>query len=410
LNNLSLNIKKILVNIRYDSKKTLSENKKFILNESSGSLVWTSPKEYELEVLGSNWVVNPNTKFTSIESNKDYYIDQKGKRQLYAVSCPGSKCAATATVEQSGFIGSSFHNIIFTCIDGGYLHPTEMQIFSNKIENNELTLVLSNFFCKGKPKIEYDPEEYYEITLDPTNNFIEPVGTDGVKFDSASDFDLSSFVVNKKQEIDPQKTKEEIQKELLSRKDASNIVPRLYAESLGFKDWKQYQKLFNCPTVKEDKKDNIKCNQDIGDAFKDGWRPGQPVPENLIRKDTKETEPSVGNEENSEFGKRDMAVTDIPGLKPAQFDGDLEKWFADNFVYPKEAKEKGIEGIVEVNFTIDNEGNVVNVESYSDVDDILKKDAIELIKKMPKWVPADQDNNKITSSATLEVEYFLGFE
>ena len=410
MNNLSLNIKKILVNIRYDSKKTLSENKKFILNESSGSLVWTSPKEYELEVLGSNWVVNPNTKFTSIESNKDYYIDQKGKRQLYAVSCPGSKCAATATVEESGFIGSNFHNIIFTCIDGGYLHPTEMQIFSNKIENNELTLVLSNFFCKGKPKIEYDPEEYYEITLAPTNNFIEPVGTDGVKFDSASDFDLSSFVVNKKQEIDPQKTKEEIQKELLSRKDASNIVPRLYAESLGFKDWKQYQKLFNCPTVKEDKKDNIKCNQDIGDAFKDGWRPGQPVPENLIRKDTKETEPSVGNEENSEFGKRDMAVTDIPGLKPAQFDGDLEKWFADNFVYPKEAKEKGIEGIVEVNFTIDNEGNVVNVESYSDVDDILKKDAIELIKKMPKWVPADQDNNKITSSATLEVEYFLGFE
>jgi TonB family protein len=224
----------------------------------------------------------------------------------------------------------------------------------------------------------------------------------------------------------PVKSPEEIKKELLARPDTNIVAPRLYVESLGFKDWKQYQKDFGCPTSKENKTEHIKCNQNIATAFKDGWRPGNEIPEDKRGskyvglgsgkgKGDGEGDSDVDSENtDGVFGGKSYGttpeITDIPGLEPAQFDGDMEKWFADNFTYPKEAKEKGLEAVVKVNFTITEKGEVESVESDSDVEETLKVDAINLIKKMPKWTPSKKDGVAIPTNTSIEVEYFLGFE
>jgi TonB family protein len=248
-------------------------------------------------------------------------------------------------------------------------------------------------------------------------------GKTDIAFISNSSDNISSGSNNNKET--PVKTPEEIKKELLARPDTNIVAPRLYVESLGFTDWKQYQKDFGCPTSKENKSEHIKCNQNIATAFKDGWRPGNEIPEDKRGSkyvglgSGKGEGDGEGDSKNSEktdgifggkWGGTTPEITDIPGLEPAQFDGNLEKWFADSFVYPKEAEEKGLEGFVEVNFTINEKGEVESVDSDSDVEDILKKDAIELIKKMPKWVPSKKDGVAIPTSTSIEVKYFLGFE
>lgn len=94
--------------------------------------------------------------------------------------------------------------------------------------------------------------------------------------------------------------------------------------------------------------------------------------------------------------------------KGAEFDGDLNEYISNNMKYPKEAMDKGIEGRVVIGFKIDEEGNVIEpkvvTENYSQVNgvkgdnmqpNILAEAAMDVIRKMPKWTPAEKDGKKV---------------
>ena len=58
-----------------------------------------------------------------------------------------------------------------------------------------------------------------------------------------------------------------------------------------------------------------------------------------------------------------------------------------NMSYPKSAKGKGIEGRVVVSFYVETDGSLTNLSIAKSSDSRLNKEALRIIKKMPKWEP-----------------------
>lgn len=94
------------------------------------------------------------------------------------------------------------------------------------------------------------------------------------------------------------------------------------------------------------------------------------------------------------------------------FPGDsLQSFIVHNLVYPKEAREKGIEGRVTVLFVVRKDGRVVNPDVHGkggkQPDPLLKQAAIDLINKMPKWIPGEDKGQKVAVRYALPLVFKL---
>ena len=66
-------------------------------------------------------------------------------------------------------------------------------------------------------------------------------------------------------------------------------------------------------------------------------------------------------------------------------DKALSDFIKRNMIYPKCAKEKNIEGRVLVSFYVETDGSLTNLSIAKSVDSRLDKEALRIVKKMPKW-------------------------
>lgn len=76
--------------------------------------------------------------------------------------------------------------------------------------------------------------------------------------------------------------------------------------------------------------------------------------------------------------------------------GAWMRYLNKNFKYPQEAIDNEIQGTVVVQFIVDKEGNVSDVEAVSGPSE-LKDEAIRVIKKSGKWTPAVQNGRQVKS-------------
>lgn len=74
--------------------------------------------------------------------------------------------------------------------------------------------------------------------------------------------------------------------------------------------------------------------------------------------------------------------------------------------YPQEAIDNQISGTVMVQFIVDNEGNVSDVEAVSGPEE-LRAVAIKMIKKSGKWEPAVQNHRKVKSYKRQPITFTL---
>jgi protein TonB len=77
--------------------------------------------------------------------------------------------------------------------------------------------------------------------------------------------------------------------------------------------------------------------------------------------------------------------------------------------YPQEAIENGIQGTVVIQFIVDREGNVSNVEAISGPEE-LRAPAIKVIQKSGKWIPAQQNTMKVKSYKRQPITFKLADE
>jgi TonB family protein len=112
-----------------------------------------------------------------------------------------------------------------------------------------------------------------------------------------------------------------------------------------------------------------------------GFADGIPVNQ-LIVEDYKEMLPkdSTGNIPQNYL--RGKYFPEFPGEEKGLFD-----YLNQNLVYPKQAKKAGIQGNVNVNFVIDEEGFVRDVNVSQGIGGGCDEEAIRLIQDMPRWKP-----------------------
>lgn len=93
-----------------------------------------------------------------------------------------------------------------------------------------------------------------------------------------------------------------------------------------------------------------------------------------------------------------------------EFPGGLQAlttYVRENIVYPDNAFEENIEGIVNVIFTIDTLGNVKNPEVESNIGNVCEHAALEVISKMPAWKPAIFKGKPVPVLYRMPVHFFI---
>ncbi len=98
--------------------------------------------------------------------------------------------------------------------------------------------------------------------------------------------------------------------------------------------------------------------------------------------------PSCASKQNQNSKK---PITFVPVTVEPSFKGGPTKFleFIGNHIdYPQEAIEQGLEGKVYIRAIVKANGRLTQVKVARSVAPSLDKEAIRLVKKMPKWIPA----------------------
>jgi len=94
----------------------------------------------------------------------------------------------------------------------------------------------------------------------------------------------------------------------------------------------------------------------------------------------------------------------------AQFPGGqiaLEAQLEHSIEYPREALRKQTEGKVFIRFVILKTGEVTDAKVLKGIGDGCDEEAIEIIKRMPKWNPAKHQGEIVASYYTIPIEFKL---
>lgn len=106
--------------------------------------------------------------------------------------------------------------------------------------------------------------------------------------------------------------------------------------------------------------------------------------------------------------KNDM-VFDVVEVMP-QFPGGqiaMLKYIMENIKYPEQAMKEGIQGRVAVRFIVEKDGSISDVKPVLSVHPLLNKEAVRVVKSMPKWTPGKQNGKPVRVRFNVPVMFKL---
>ena len=86
---------------------------------------------------------------------------------------------------------------------------------------------------------------------------------------------------------------------------------------------------------------------------------------------------------------------------------ELMKYLQKNIKYPTISQENGVQGRVIVQFVVNRDGSIVDPVVLRSVDPYLDKEALRVVKAMPKWKPGEQRGKPVRVKFTLPVQFRL---
>ena len=111
----------------------------------------------------------------------------------------------------------------------------------------------------------------------------------------------------------------------------------------------------------------------------------------------KVTEP----DENSIF----QVVEQLPEFPGGM--AELMKYLQKNLRYPQICKEQGVQGRVIVQFVVNTDSTITDVNVIKSVNPHLDEEAVRVVKAMPKWNPGKQRGEPVRVRFTLPVTFRL---
>lgn len=95
-------------------------------------------------------------------------------------------------------------------------------------------------------------------------------------------------------------------------------------------------------------------------------------------------------------------MPEFPGGEAA-----LQRYLHNSVKYPNIAMENGIQGKVYVGFVVERNGSISNVRIARGVDASLDKEAMRVVRLMPKWIPGKQNGEPVRVSFTAPINFVL---
>ena len=160
------------------------------------------------------------------------------------------------------------------------------------------------------------------------------------------------------------------------------------------------------------------------------------VPPNVTNKDVDEDPPTIIELKNSVISTADIdgpvefidtppAIADIkeetgddinkiwigPIEIPAEFPGGVQammKYFGSNTKYPSMARRLETEGTVFVQFVVDSDGSIDNVEVVKGIGANCDEEAMRVVSRMPEWKPGRQNGKSVKVRMVVPIKFSLG--
>ena len=106
--------------------------------------------------------------------------------------------------------------------------------------------------------------------------------------------------------------------------------------------------------------------------------------------------------------KNDM-VFDVVEVMPQYPGGQIAmmKYIMENIKYPKQAMKERIQGRVTVRFIVEKDGSISNVRPIHSVHTLLDKEAVRVVKSMPKWSPGKQHGKPVRVQLIVPIMFKL---
>ena len=96
-------------------------------------------------------------------------------------------------------------------------------------------------------------------------------------------------------------------------------------------------------------------------------------------------------------------MPEFPGGMPA-----LMEYLKEKIHYPKECRDAGIEGKAYIVFVVKKNGKIDEIEiARSTGNELLDKEALRVVKKMPKWKPGMHEGKKVNVLFALPITFKL---
>lgn len=92
----------------------------------------------------------------------------------------------------------------------------------------------------------------------------------------------------------------------------------------------------------------------------------------------------------------------FPGVYSA-----LMQYLANNIKYPVVAQEKRIQGRVVTSFIVERDGSISNVGVTRGVHPILDREAMRVVRSMPRWTPGKQNGQTVRVKYNVPVSFRL---
>ena len=103
------------------------------------------------------------------------------------------------------------------------------------------------------------------------------------------------------------------------------------------------------------------------------------------------------------------AIHEVVDEPPSFPGGDAAQiaFLSNNLRYPAVAMEQGIQGRVVTQFVVDKDGSITDVKVVRSLDPMLDKEAVRLVKSMPKWTPGKLNGSPVRVKCILPISFRL---
>lgn len=95
---------------------------------------------------------------------------------------------------------------------------------------------------------------------------------------------------------------------------------------------------------------------------------------------------------------------------PAQFPGGIGafyKWVGSKMKYPAQARRMGIEGKVYVQFVVDKDGSITEVQAVKGIGAGCDEEAVRVLQSSPKWSPPKQRGKAVKQRMIVPINFKL---